>query len=162
MALAIINIMVIKMDNVCDKEEFKAYDEKKKECLEIYVNVKNILSKAQSMVWVIEEAVADASDVVDAYYVKNNINIDILDKNEAIYEYIEKFILLRNEISNIYRMINGLDIFYHGVDNEEQYGFIKYESVANDKINIDKKVVENAMNTLQSIYSRLVDLLDAY
>lgn len=162
MALAIINIMVIKMDNACDKEEFKTYDEKKKECLEIYVNVKNILSKAQSMVWVIEEAVADASDVVDAYYVKNNIDINILDKNEAIYEYIEKFILLRNEISNIYRMINGLDIFYHGVDNEEQYGFIKYESVANDKINIDKKVVENAMNTLQSIYDRLVNLLDTY
>lgn len=162
MALAIINIMVIKMDNACDKEEFKAYDEKKKECLEIYVNVKNILSKAQGMVWVIEEAVADASDVVDAYYVKNNIDINILDKNEAIYEYIEKFILLRNEISNIYRMINGLDIFYHGVDNEEQYGFIKYELVANDKINIDKKVVENAMNTLQSIYNRLVDLLDTY
>lgn len=162
MALAIINIMVIKMDNACDKEEFKAYDEKKKECLEIYVNVKNILSKAQSMVWVIEEAVADASDVVDAYYVKNNIDINILDKNEAIYEYIEKFILLRNEISNIYRMINGLDIFYHGVDNEEQYGFIKYEPVANDKINIDKKVVENAMNTLQNIYNRLVNLLDTY
>lgn len=162
MALAIINIMVIKMDNACDKEEFKAYDEKKKECLEIYVNVKNILSKAQSMVWVIEEAVADASDVVDAYYVKNNIDINILDKNEAIYEYIEKFILLRNEISNIYRMLNGLDIFYHGVDNEEQYGFIKYEPVANDKINIDKKVVENAMNTLQNIYNRLVNLLDTY
>lgn len=150
------------MDNVCGKEEFKAYDEKKKECLEIYVNVKNILSKAQSVIWAIEEAVADASDVVDAYYVKNNININILDKNEAIYEHIEKFILLRNEISNIYRMINGLDIFYHGVDNEEQYGFIKYELVTNDKINIDKKVVENAKNILQSIYNRLVNLLDTY
>lgn len=150
------------MDNVCNKEEFNVYEEKKKECLKIYVNVKNILSKAQSMIWAIEEAVADTSDVVNAYYAKNNINIGILDKNEIKYKHIEKFILLRNEISSIYKMINGLDIFYQDIDNEEQCGFIKYELVSNDKINIDKKVVENAMDTLQSIYNRLASLLDMY
>lgn len=150
------------MDNVCDKKEFNVYDEKKKECLKIYVNVKNILSKAQSIVWAIEEAVADASDVIDAYYVKNDIKISVLDKNEIIYNHIEKFILLRNEVSSVYKMINGLDIFYQDVDNEEQCGFIKYELVSNDKINIDKKVVENAMDTLRSIYNRLASLLDEY
>ena len=150
------------MDSVYDKKEFNVDDEKKKECLNIYTNVKNILSKAQSMIWAIEEAVADTSDVVNTYYAKNNINVGMLDKNEIIYKHIEKFILLRNEISNIYKMINGLDIFYQGVDNEEQRDFIKYECVSNDKINTDKKVVENAMNILQSIYNRLVNLLDTY
>lgn len=150
------------MDNVCDKEEFNVYDEKKKECLKIYANVKNILSKAQSMVWAIEEAVADTSDVIDAYYAKNDIKISVLDKNEIIYNHIEKFILLRNEVSSVYKMINGLDIFYQGVDNEEQCNVVKYELVSDDKINIDKKVVENAMDALTSIYNRLSSLLDEY
>lgn len=145
-----------------NKEEFNVYDEKKKECLKIYVNVKNILSKAQSIVWAIEEGVADASDVIDAYYAKNNISIDIFDKNEIIYKYIEKFILLRNEVSSVYKMINGLDIFYQDIDNEEQCGFIKYERVSNDKINIDKKIVENAMDILKNVYNKLSDLLDIY
>lgn len=150
------------MDNVFDKEEFNVYEEKKKECLKIYVNVKNILNKTQSMVWAIEEAVADTSDVIDTYYTKNNISISILDKNEIKYNHIEKFILLRNEISNVYKMINGLDIFYHGVDKEDKYNVVKYELVSNDKINIDKKIVENAMGLLQSIYNRLANLLDTY
>lgn len=150
------------MDNVFDKEEFNVYEEKKKECLKIYVNVKNILSKAQSIVWAIEEGVADASDVIDAYYAKNDIKVSVLDKNEIIYKYIERFILLRNEVSSVYKMVNGLDVFYRCVDNEEQCGFIKYEFVSNDKIDIDKKVVENAMDILISVQNRLVSLLDEY
>lgn len=145
-----------------NKEEFNTYDEKKKECLKIYVNVKNILSKAQSIVWAIEEGVADASDVIATYYVKNDIKMNVLDKNENIYKYIEKFILLRNEVSSVYKMINGLDIFYQDIDNEEQCGFIKYERVSNDKINIDKKIVENAMDILRSVHNKLSSLLDEY